>query len=246
VRVLHVIATPRGAGSNSLVLAEEFLRELRSLEPTVAVDHLDLFETDLPAIAGDNIEAKYTLMVGQPISRDHVESWRTIEALIEQFKGVDACVVTTPMWNLGIPYALKYYIDCIVQPGYLFRYDEVGRVVPMVHGKRMAFITTRGGDYSPGGPMHAYDFQEPYLRAIFGFVGVQDVDFVNAQPMDVTADLRVAALEEAVGRVRTLAASWAAGATVLDIRDARGESAQAQQVPAHGATVVAAQPNPAT
>lgn len=123
----------------------------------------------------------------------------------------DAYLVSAPMWNLSIPYALKYYIDCILQPGYVFRYDETGRAVPLVLGKKMVISSTRGGDYSAGGPMHAYDFQEPYLRAIFGFIGITDVEFVSAQPMDVSPELRDAALTAAIERARGLAAGadWA-------------------------------------
>ncbi len=115
------------------------------------------------------------------------------------------------MWNFTIPYVLKYYIDCIVQPGYVFRYDEMGRPVPMVHGKKMVCVTSRGGDYSPGSPFHPYDFQEPYLRAIFGFIGITDVDFINAQPMDITPDLREMSSLSASQQATALAAdpSWA-------------------------------------
>ena len=109
------------------------------------------------------------------------------------------------MWNLSIPYALKYYIDCIVQPGYSFRYDEAGHVVPLVLGKKMVVASSRGSDYSAGGPMHAFDFQEPYLRAIFGFIGITDVEFVSAQPMDASPALRDAALAVAAEQARVLA-----------------------------------------
>ena len=109
------------------------------------------------------------------------------------------------MWNFGIPYALKYYIDCIVQPGYVFGFNETG-VVPMVHGKRMVCVTARGSDYSSSSPMHAYDFQEPYLRSIFGFIGITDIEFINVQPTDISA-LREAAFASALEQARSVAAS---------------------------------------
>ncbi len=112
------------------------------------------------------------------------------------------------MWNLSIPYALKYYIDCIVQPSYTFMFDETGRPVPRVLGKSMVCVTSRGTYYSPGTPMHSYDYQEPYLRAIFGYIGVIDIDFINAQPMDITPHLRDAALARAIEQARALAGNW--------------------------------------
>ena len=74
------------------------------------VDVINVFQSDLPAVAGDNFESKYMLSVGQPIDKRHKESWRKIETLIEHFLTADVYLVSTPMWNFGIPYALKYYI----------------------------------------------------------------------------------------------------------------------------------------
>ncbi len=108
------------------------------------------------------------------------------------------------MWNFSIPYTLKYYIDAIVQPGYTFRYDEQGRAIGLVQGKKMVCFTSRGADYSPGSPYNAYDFQEPYLRAIFGFLGVTDIEFVHAQPMDITPEWREQALAAAIEQARAI------------------------------------------
>jgi FMN-dependent NADH-azoreductase len=211
VKLLHVIATPRGEQSNGLRVSDAFLESLRTHHSDVTVDVVDLYNHDLPSIAGDNIKAKYTLMMGQPIDKNHAESWRQIELLIEHFLPADAYMITTPMWNLSIPYALKYYIDCIIQPGYVFKYNEMGQAVPLVLGKKMICVSSRGGDYAAGGPMHAYDFQEPYLRAIFGFIGITDLEFIYAQPMDITPALREVAMEAAIEQARDLASrpEWA-------------------------------------
>src|SRR4051812_25340461 len=216
MRVLHIVATPREHKSNTLRVTEAFLDNLRAARPDVTVDVIDLYRQDLPAVAGVNIDVKYSLMVGQPIDKSHLASWQQIERLIEHFMLADLYVISTPMWNFSIPYALKYYIDCIVQPGYVYKYDEQGRPVPLVHGKRMVCITSRGGDYSADSPLHAYDFQEPYLRAIFGFIGVTEIDFINAQPMDISPALRETALAAAVDQARKVVAStdWSAPAAV--------------------------------
>jgi hypothetical protein len=110
------------------------------------------------------------------------------------------------MWNFGIPYALKYDIDCIVQPGYVFQYNESGIPVPMVHGKKMVCVTARGGDYSATTGMHVLDFQEPYLKSIFGFIGITDTEFITVQPTDVPS-LREAAFEDAHRRAHALGAA---------------------------------------
>ena len=211
MKLLHVIATPRGLESNTLKVSRAFEDALREAHPDLSVDVVDLFNQDLPAIAGDNIEAKYTLMVGQPIDPNHAESWGQIEMLIEHFLSADAYLISTPMWNLSIPYALKYYIDCIIQPGYVFRYNEQGQAVPLVHGKKMVVVTSRGGAYAAPSPMSAYDFQEPYLRSIFGFIGITDLEFIHAEPMDITPELRLLGTQSAIDRAREVATSTVGG-----------------------------------
>jgi FMN-dependent NADH-azoreductase len=207
MKLLHVIASPRGADSNSLRVSEALLGALQARRVDVEVEVLDLFNQNLPTLAGDNIATKYSLMRGQPVDRDHVKSWQAIESLIAGFLAADAYVISTPMWNFGIPYTLKNYIDCIVQPGYLFRLNELHLPVPLVNGKKMVCVATRGGDYSVDSPMQALDFQEPYLRTIFGFVGITDIEFVNVEATDVPA-LRDASFATAAVRARAVADAW--------------------------------------
>ena len=206
MKLLHVVATPRADGSNTLRISHSYLEAVRAEHPDVQIETLNLFTTNLLTLEGQNLESKYSLMIGQPLDPEHVDSWEGVEALITQFLAADICLISAPMWNLSIPYALKYYIDAIVQPGYLFSYNEQGVPVGCCEGKELVCITTRGGDYSVGSPMHAFDLQESYLRAIFGFVGISDIQFVHAQPMDIGSDLREAAIGVAIGEVRALVA----------------------------------------
>jgi FMN-dependent NADH-azoreductase len=84
----------------------------------------------------------------------------------------------------------------------------------LVHGKKMVCVTTRGGDYSLESPMHAYDAQESYLRQIFGFVGITDLQCVHAQPMDLTAAMRATAIESAKQAACSLADELAVAHTM--------------------------------
>jgi FMN-dependent NADH-azoreductase len=199
--LLHVIATPRGLASNTGRVSAALIEELHQRHRDLDVTTLDLFRADLPAVAGANIESKYALMTGQQLDDGARESWRDIERTIEQFLAADIYVLTVPMWNFGIPYALKYYIDAIVQPGYLFHYDETGQPVGLVHGKQMVCVTSRGGDYSQA-PMAALDHMVGYLSTIFGFVGITDLTFFNAQPMDIDLELRNTASKAVIEEMR--------------------------------------------
>src|SRR2546421_1129410 len=116
MRLLHIIATPRGHESNTSRVANVLIEALYVRHEGLTVEVLDLFKADLPAVAGANIETKYKLMTGQELDAPHQSSWAAIEATIQRFMEADLYVISTPMWNFSIPYALKYYIDAIVQP----------------------------------------------------------------------------------------------------------------------------------
>lgn len=210
MKLLHIIATPRGARSRTLALAAQFLETVASHRPDLEVTTLDLTRSDLPPIDDSLASIKDDLIAGIPIDTDEVPGWVRAEELIDQFLAADSYLLTAPMWNFGLPYRLKHYIDCIVQPGHTFRFIPNG-VEPLVVGRRMVCITSRGSDYSAGSPYAAFDFQEPYLRTIFGFIGITDIEFVHAQPMDHPL-LRDAALAAAQVAVADLAGRphWAA------------------------------------
>jgi FMN-dependent NADH-azoreductase len=210
MKILHVIATPRGEHSQTLPFSQAFLGHLAAARSDLSVQELDLSKADLPAIDDTIASTKYRLMQGLPVDREAATTWPRIEALIEDFLAADLCLITTPMWNFGLPHRLKHWIDCVVQPGYTFAFDG-GYPSPLVQGTSMVCITSRGSDYSPTGPMGAFDFQEPYLRAIFGFIGVTDMEFVHAQPLDHPV-LREQAHADAMAAVEKLASEprWAA------------------------------------
>ena len=230
MRLLHIVATPRGLASNTARVSNALVEALYEKHGDLDVQTLDLFAADLPSVAGTNIESKYKLMTGQALDERAAGSWQAIEATIAEFLSADAYLLTTPMWNLSIPYVLKYYIDAIVQPGYLFRYDADGHPEGLVRGKRMICVSSRGGDYSAA-PMRAFDFVETYLRTIFGFVGITDMTFFNVQPMDVSVDARRAAQRRAIAEVRSFVAGSRWGGTEPDpVAPAAGIRTAAREV----------------
>ncbi|MDX1763531.1 MAG: NAD(P)H-dependent oxidoreductase [bacterium] len=203
-RLLHIIATPRGRESRTLKISRTFLDRVRSAYPDAAIDELDLFQEELPPLTVTRVGGKYVLLGGGELTGAFKESWEQIEAHILRFLAADAYLVSTPMWNFGISYRLKHYIDIIVQPRYLFQYTEEGPE-GLVKNRSMVVISSRGGDYSPDSPAHAYDQLEPYLRTVFGFVGIEDLTFVNAQPMDAAGDaVREQKIGEAIDAVKRL------------------------------------------
>jgi len=206
-KLLHIIASPRGEDSRTLKVSGEFLEIFRQKYPGCLIDELNVATEALPSLTVNMVYGKYVLLSGEELTEKLKEAWEPIVRHIERFLSVDAYLVSTPMWNFSIPYPLKQYIDLVVQPKYLFGYSKDG-VEGLVKNKKMAVVTSRGGDYSPEGPSHAYDFQEPYLRAIFGFVGITDISFIHAQPMDMGPELSQERLKKAIIQAKELAKAF--------------------------------------
>ncbi len=195
-KLLHIIATPRGEDSRTLQITEVFLDELKKRQPDLIIDELDVTKEELPSMGIKRIDGKYVLLSGRELYGELQETWQEIIYHINRFLSADAYLISTPMWNFNIPYFLKQYIDIIVQPRYLFQYIENGSE-GFVKGKKMVVITSRGDEYiSQNNKMN--DFQEPYLKAVFGFVGITDISFIIAQPMDTRGiDVQRQKIEEA-------------------------------------------------
>lgn len=195
-RLLHIVATPRGDESYTLQVSNAFLEGFKETHPDWVIDELDLSKEDLPSLSMKSVSGKYVLLNGKELFGSLKDSWVEIVHQIERFKSADLFVVSTPMWNFSIPYMLKHYIDLIVQPRYLFRYREDGSVEGFVKDRKMYVITSRGGKYE--GQTKAMDFQEPYLRCIFGFVGIDDIDFIKAEGTAMGEETRKKAIAAAI------------------------------------------------
>ena len=183
MKLLHIIASPRGEESRTLKVTEAFFEGLKKNNSDCRIDVLDVTKEKLPQMTVKAVNGKYVLLGGKDLPEDLKPAWNDIIKHIERFLSADGYIISAPMWNFSIPYYLKHYIDIILQPRYLFRYTEKGPE-GLVKNKKMIVITSRGGDYSPGSPSQAYDYQEPYLKAVFGLAGITDITFINSQPMD--------------------------------------------------------------
>lgn len=180
--LLHIIATPRGEESRTLQVSGAFLDAFKGRHGDWSIAEIDLFKEELPALTAKTVGGKYILLGGGELEGDLKIAWERILQHIERFKSADAYLLSTPMWNFHVPYVLKQYIDVILQPRYLFRYTAEGPE-GLLKNKKMVVITSRGGEYISD-EMKKKDFQEPYLRFVFGFTGITDITFINAQPMD--------------------------------------------------------------
>ena len=207
-KLLHINAAPRGEASRTLKVSKIFLDTFKKNHADWEIEELDVSRENLPELSRKRVQGKYILLGGGELSDDIKDSWKEIIAQIERFMSADAYLISTPMWNFGIPYFLKHYLDVILQPKYLFRYTATG-VEGLVKNRKMVVITSRGGDYSSGSQSAAFDQQEPYLRTAFGFVGIKDIEFINAQPMDALGpEVSRQKIEEAGRQARRIAEAF--------------------------------------
>ena len=206
MKLLHLIASPRGEQSRTCQIAQVLIDELAAKIPNLQITNLNLFETDLPPIGHKAASAKYSSIMGATLDSQEKYIWDRLTQIAMNFLSHDYIVISAPMWNFNVPYALKHYIDVIMQPGLLFNFTSNG-VVGKAINKKMYCVTTRGNDYSAGTYMHQFDFLEPYIRSIFGMAGISDISFINAQPMDYMPTLAAEKLEQAKVQAQMLAAN---------------------------------------
>ena len=135
-KLLYIEASPRKSRSKSIEVAQFFLAKLQNAHPSVEIDKLDLWATELPDFDGDTVDAKYAILHGQPHTPDQAKAWQRVESVIERFKSADWYLFSLPMWNFGVPYVLKHLIDVIVQPGLTFSYSPAEGYKGLVTGKK--------------------------------------------------------------------------------------------------------------
>ena len=173
--LLRVDSSPRPESATRLLTAA-YAQAWQAHRPQSEVRHHDLAILDLPHLGATELGAWFA----DP--SDHVELHNLVLArsnrLIDDVLAADEVVIGAPMWNFNIPSSLKAWIDHVVRAGRTIQFGADG-IVGAVHA-RTTVVTARGSDFRPGGPTAAWDFQEPYLRQILGFMGITDLHFVHA------------------------------------------------------------------
>jgi len=203
--ILVVTASPRGERSVSRTLSTNFAQLLAKQHPEDTILLRDLGHHPVPHVTEPWVVGAFA-----PPDAQTAESKAAIavsDQLVEEFLGADRYVFGVPMYNLNIPSTFKAYIDQIVRAGKTFAVGPNG-YEGLVKGKKALFITSSGGSFQPGSPFASYNFQEPYLRAIFGFIGLTEVQFVVADSMNQGDDAARQSREKAENELKQLAATW--------------------------------------
>lgn len=186
MKLLHIDASALGAHSVSRGLTSAIVAEFVANHPGVEVTYRDLHADPLThwaLPAGDN----------DPHAAEGAK-------VMEEFLAADVVVIGAPMYNFAISSSLKAWIDRITVAGKTFHYTATGPE-GLAGGKRVIVASSRGGIYSAGSPAAAMDFQEPYLKALFGFLGVTDIEFVRAEGVAMGDDHKTQAIGGAMAGI---------------------------------------------
>jgi FMN-dependent NADH-azoreductase len=196
MKLLHIDSSARSS-SVSRKLTGQFAQEWKKNHPEGKVIHRDLSTTSLPQITDDwgatyVDESKVTAAQRSYLS--------TSDSLIEELQAADTVVIGAPMYNFSISSQLKAWIDQIVRRGKTVDFRAEGPR-GLLGGKEVVVITSRGGSYEKDSPAAPFDFQEPYLRAILGFIGL-NATFIHAEKQSrAEAETIFAAVTAQISRV---------------------------------------------
>ena len=201
--LLHLDASPRGARSHSRTVALEFAKAWLAARPGSTVQTLDLGVNPPPFVTEPWVEGAFTAPAGH--SPGAKKAIAVSDAYVAQLLGAGHLLISTPMYNLSVPAALKAWIDQIVRFGLTFEKGPDG-FRGLVKGVAATVVIASGSDFRPDTPAGGYNFVVPYLRAILGFIGITDVRFIHVHSLNVDGEARRRILADAEAEARGLAA----------------------------------------
>ena len=175
-KLLQIDSSPLYGRSVSRQLTDVFVTEWKSAHPNGTVVDRDLNATSIPPVTGEWVGAAYTPEEARTPQQKEVLALS--DTLIAELEQADEYVFGVPMHNFGVPSVLKLWIDQIARVGRTFSYGD-GVPKGLLTGKKATFIIATGGIYDAQTQMASFNFVEPYLRSVFGFLGVKDATFLT-------------------------------------------------------------------
>lgn len=171
-QVLRIDSSGKLAGSSTRALLDDFVAAIEGRYDDVAIQTRDL-ANGMPHVDHDWISANFTPAGDR--SREQQDKLRLSDTLIEELQMADLIVIGVPVYNFGVPAALKAWVDMIARVQITFRYTEKGPV-GLLQGKKVCLVVASGGVAVDS----AIDFATPYMRQALGFVGITDIDVIAA------------------------------------------------------------------
>ncbi|WP_326731610.1 FMN-dependent NADH-azoreductase [Streptomyces phaeochromogenes] len=219
MKLLHIDSSISGDQSASRQISAAVVDRLKRENPSLEITYRDVAATPVPhhtealqnlkmasaAQSGALNTGAVKVAGGKVTGDDAHRDLAVIDEALEEFLAADIVVVGAPMYNLGIPSQLKAWADTLAAPGRTFRYTEAG-AEGLSGAKRIIVASSRGGIYSAP-PMDGFEHQEKFLISWFGFLGVNNIEFVRAEGVNYGPEQRKVALDAALAEASTLKAA---------------------------------------
>jgi FMN-dependent NADH-azoreductase len=175
--LLRIDASPRGDYSISRRLTSAFVDAWKAKNPDGKVITRDLTKSNLTFVDLDWIAGAYS--APEQHTPEHKKALAISDELVAELLSADEIVLGTPMYNFAVPAATKAWIDHVVRFGKTFTAGPEG-YKGLATGRKATLIVASGGSYEPGTPAEGYNQETPYLKNIFGFIGITDVSIILA------------------------------------------------------------------
>jgi FMN-dependent NADH-azoreductase len=194
MNILQINGSARPTGSNSTRVADAITARLLARHPDARVELRDLAREPHPLLDEGALGALFT--PAEQRTEEQAARVALDDALIAQLKSADAIVLGVPMYNFGVSVQIKSWIDAVARAGQTFRYSANGPE-GLVTGKKVYIGLARGGIYrdTPN------DSQVPYLRGVFGLMGMTDVEFIYAEGVNMGPERASAAFDEVAAQI---------------------------------------------
>lgn len=175
--LLQIDSSPMGEASISRHLTKEFVRRWRLANPQGRVVSRDLTAVAIPVIDAAWVAANWTPKESRTPQQNQLLTFST--KLTAELLDADEYVIGVPMHNFGPSASFKLWVDYILRVGETIVITPSG-IKGTLDRKRVAFCIASGGHYGPGSASAANSYLEPWLRTFFGYLGVENMQFVIA------------------------------------------------------------------
>ena len=172
MKVLKINSSAAKSTSLSRCQVDSIVSELLIKYPNAEVIERDVAYSNLPFPDDKFIDA---IFQGGELNEEQQKVTHLSDQLVDELVGSDILVIGAPMYNFTIPASLKAYFDLIARAGKTFHYNEHGYPLGLVENKKAIVVITTGG-IPLGSPM---DFSKQYITTFLGFLGIQEIEFVE-------------------------------------------------------------------
>jgi FMN-dependent NADH-azoreductase len=202
MKLLHIDSSVLGPDSVSRLVTAAAVARLSDANPGLTVTYRDVATTPFTHLSGAHLAAAQ----GAPSDPATALDVAAGTAALDEFLAADIVVIGAPMYNFSIPSQLKAWIDRITVAGKTFKYSAAG-FEGLAGGKRVIIAVTRGNFYGAGAPAAAYEHVETYLRSVFAFIGLTDLEIIAADGIGAGPEHREKAVSDALQAASDLRAA---------------------------------------